>query len=453
MRIGVNCFLLQAHIGGLKQYFLTLFRELLEHDDENEYILFWYAHNADELAKLGTDRWKKNAILLQDQREVMSHLDQFDLYFCPFNVLYPRPLSRPTVMTLVDIQEVYYPEFFTPEDLYNRQLHYPVSTRMADRVITISEFSKQALVRHHRLPPDKVIVAHLSADERYYRSDQVARPPAQTLPQDFILYPANFWKHKNHDRLLQALCMLREERRLAVNAIFTGFDEPNGYLLRDKIKEYGLDSQTCILGYVSVEEMAYLYRQARMLVFPSLFEGFGIPLVEAMAVGCPIVAADATSLPEIAADASELFDPTSPRAMAEAIAKVWHNDTLRQEMVARGKRRAQGFSPEQTAQTHRTAFVEAADAYLHTRFLWNRWVYGYYHRARLEVRWRQRFRVKLGQKVAAWYAVQRYSIKDRGLSPQSVLLLPLVYSLFRQAKKAIRITRAWLNQLDKGRHP
>jgi glycosyltransferase involved in cell wall biosynthesis len=407
MRIGVNCFLLQANIGGLKQYFLTLFRELLEHDGENEYILFWYAHNADELAKLGTDRWKNNAILLQDQRDVVSHLDRLDLYFCPFNVLYPRPLSKPTVMTLVDIQEVYYPEFFTPEDLYNRQLHYPVSTRMADRVITISEFSKQALVRHHRLLPDKVIVAHLCADERYYRSDQIARPPAQTLPQDFILYPANFWKHKNHDRLLQALRLLREEKGLAVSAVFTGFDEPNGYPLSAKVKEYGLDSQVSVLGYVTIEEMAYLYRQARMLVFPSLFEGFGIPLVEAMAAGCPIVAANATSIPEIAADACELFDPTSPRATAEAITKVWYDGTLRQEMIARGKRRAQNFSPERTAQAHRTAFAEAVNAYSYARFLWNRWVYGYYHQARLEFRWHKRFRAKLVHKLKASYGMRR----------------------------------------------
>ena len=389
MRIGVNCYLLQAHIGGLKQYFLTLFRELFDYDADNEYIFFWFAHNADELAKLGTDRWKEQAILLQNQWEIRSHLDRLDLYFCPFGALFPRPLPKPTVVTLVDIQEVFYPQFFTTEDRYVRDFHFLGSTRMADRVITISEFSKETIAKHHRLPKKKVVTVYLNADECYYRSEQIARPPTRPLPQYFIFYPANFWKHKNHDLLLQALRILREERNLIIDAVFTGFEEPNGYPLAAKAEEYGLDQQTHILGYVTVEELAYLYRHARMLVFPSLFEGFGIPLVEAMAVGCPIVAANATSIPEIAAGAAELFDPASPRALAQAIEKVWRNDLLRRRLVAEGKRRARHFPPTRTAQANLAAFAEAVAAYSYPSFLWNQWIYRYYHRVRVEFRWRQ----------------------------------------------------------------
>ncbi|HWW96019.1 MAG TPA: hypothetical protein VN375_21820, partial [Vicinamibacteria bacterium] len=107
MRIGVNCFLLQPNIGGIKQYFLTLFRNLLENDSENQYVFFWYEHNAGELANLGTDRWKEGAVPLTDQREVLSHLDKIDLYFCPLSALYPRPLPKPSVVSLPDIQEVF----------------------------------------------------------------------------------------------------------------------------------------------------------------------------------------------------------------------------------------------------------------------------------------------------------------------------------------------------------
>ena len=388
MRIGINCFLLQAHIGGLKQYFLTLIKELLESDTENEYILFWYQHNSEELAKLGTERWKEKAILLQDQRELLSHMDKIDLYFCPFSVLYPRPLPKPTVMTLVDIQEMYYPEFFTPEDLYNRQLHFSSSTRMSDRVITISEFSKQSLIQFHHLPPDKIIVAYLSADDRFYHCDQYAKPLSKPLPQDFIFYPANFWKHKNHDRLLQALRILRDEKNLTINTIFTGFEQPNGYPIREKIVEYGLASQVEILGYLSIEEIIYIYQQARMLVFPSLFEGFGIPLVEAMGVGCPIAAANSTSIPEVTSDAAELFDPKSPQSIANAIEKVWQDDNLRKELVIRGKQRALAFSPQETAQAHLQTFTQAKDAYSYTNFIKN-WFYRYYHRLFLEFRWKR----------------------------------------------------------------
>lgn len=390
MRIGVNCFLLQSHIGGLKQYFLTLFNELLLHDAENEYIFFWFPHNAEELGKLETDCWKQNAILLRDQREMTAYLDRLDLYFCPFGTLYPRPLPLPTVVTLADIQEVFYPEFFTVEDRYSHDLHSPSSTRMADRVVTPSNFSKETVVKHHRLADGKVIVVHHSADECYYQSEKVARPVDRPLSDEFAFYPANFWKHKNHDALLQALNLLQKERSLSIPVVFTGFEQANGYPIREKAKEYGQLLQCHILGYVTREEMAYLYSRARLLVFPSLFEGFGIPLLEAMAVGCPVVAADATSIPEVLGNAGVLFDPKSPLAIADAIERVWRDASLRQEMVASGKQRAKSFSSARSAQAHRAVFVQARDAYSLVQFWKRRWIIRPYQRACVEWHWRGR---------------------------------------------------------------
>lgn len=390
MKIGVNCYLLQPHIGGLKQYFFTLFEESLENDPDNEYIFFWYAHNAQELTHLKTDKWKAKAVQLTNQLDVLTHLEKLDVYFCPFSALYPRPVPKPTVMTLVDIQEKYFPEFFTDEDLYNRDLHFPISTRLADRVVTISEFSKRSLVHHHRLSPDKVLVAYLSAAEVFYRGNHQARAPQTRLPDEFVFCPANFWKHKNHDRLLQAVKLLRDQHQLCVPVVFTGFEQANGYPLPEKIKDYGLETQSEILGYVSQAEIAYLYQRARMLVFPSLFEGFGIPLVEAMAAGCPIAASNTTSIPEVVLDAAELFDPLSPTSIAEAIRKVWQNSEWRQTLVKRGYRRAQDFSPARTAAVHIQAFEEAARVYSHSRYLWNCWVYERYHSLKVRLRWQQR---------------------------------------------------------------
>lgn len=390
MRIGVNCFLLQPTIGGLKQYFHTLFHELLERDGENEYIFFWFDHNTDELEKVASDRWKRHAIKLADQRQIAAHLDQINLYFCPFGALYPRPLPLPTLTTLVDIQEVYFPEFFTEEDLYMRDLHYASSTHMSDRVMTISEFSKQSIVKFHHLPPEKVMVAYLSADNRFYRSAEIARKPDRLLPQNFIFCPANFWQHKNHDRLLQALRLLRDEHDLHVDLICTGYEQPNGYPLAAKAIEYGIAEQTHLLGYRSIEEIAWLYQHARMLVFPSLFEGFGIPLVEAMAVGCPIAAARSSSIPEVLDGAGQLFDPMSPPDIAATIARVWNDAALCQTMVQRGMQRAADFSAMLTAQAHRHAFTEARQAYSYQRYLWNQIIYQHYYHSRLALRWPSR---------------------------------------------------------------
>jgi glycosyltransferase involved in cell wall biosynthesis len=407
MRIGVNCYLLQPHIGGLRQYFLTLFRELLERDGEHEYVFFWYAHNAEELERLGTDRWRRHAVLLSDQRHVLAHLDRIDLYFCPFSALYPRPVPRPTVMTLVDIQEAFYPEFFTPADRYTRALHFPGSTRMADRVITISEFSRRTIIEQHRVPPARVDVVYLCPDERYARSGAVARSPAAPLPARFVFYPANFWKHKNHDVLLRALRLLRQERGRRVDLVLTGLAEDNGYPLEAMAKAHGVGDQVHALGYLSVEELAYLYRRADMLVFPSLFEGFGIPLVEAMAAGCPVVAAHSTSIPEVARDAAEFFDPRSPAELAAAIERVADDEAWRATLRARGLRRARDFSAARMAEGHRAAFREAAQVYSLSAFLWRRWVTGYLHRALLEWRWRMHHRRSPAEWVkAGWRWLQ-----------------------------------------------
>ncbi|KPV54539.1 hypothetical protein SE17_03160 [Kouleothrix aurantiaca] len=373
---------------------------MLEHDRENAYVFFWYPHNASELAKLRSERWKEHAIELKyDQREMLAFVDQIDVYFCPFGALYPRPLPLPTVMTLVDIQEVFFPEFFTPDDLYTRDVHFASSTHMSDRVITISEFSKKTLVQHHHLPPSKVTVAHLSADECFYQAESVASPPNAELPQQFIVMPANMWKHKNHDRLLQALVLLRKERDIRVDVVFTGFEQNNGYPLAEHAHNYGIADQIHILGYVTREEIAYLYLHARALVFPSLFEGFGIPLVEAMAAGCPVVASNTTSIPEVVGDAALLFDPTEPAAIANSIAQIWNDASLRQQLIMRGRERAKHFSPAHTARAHVTAFSESIGAFSRRRFQWNQYIYQHYYATRVAFRWRRRLLRRLSEKL------------------------------------------------------
>jgi len=408
MRVGVNCFMLQPQLGGLKQYFVSLFRELLARDDENTYVFFWYRHNTEELEHLGTDHWRRHAVLLEDQRQVLAHLDKIDLYFCPLTALYPRPVPRPTVMTLGDIQEVFYPEFFAAADRYMRELHFPGSTRMADRVITISEFSRRTIIEHHRVPPERVAVVYLCADDRYARSAAVARPPAAPLPARFVFYPANPWKHKNHDLLIRALRLLREERGRRVDLVLTGFGQDSGSPVEAMAKANGVGDQVHTLGYLAVEELAYLYQRADMLVFPSFFEGFGIPLVEAMAAGCPVVAARATSIPEVVGHAAELFDPASPAALAAAIERVLDDAAWRETLRVRGFRRAREFSAARMADGHRAVFREAVQVYSSRAFRWRRWVTSYGHRAQLEWRWRAHH----GRTFSDWVKASRHWLRD-----------------------------------------
>ena len=280
MKIGVNCYILRSNVGGIKEYFISLFEYLLLNDKNNEYIFFYFDHNLEELARLSDKKWQENGILLENQNQVSDHLDKMDLYFCPFGTLWPRPLPLPTVVTLVDIQEKFYPEFFTVHNLIARAYHYRGSTIVADRIVTISDFSRQSIVKFHHIPKEKIEVAYLCADEKFYRATDVATRPEQKLPDKYLFFPANRWKHKNHDILLQSLQLLKDKYGRVVQLVLTGFDAENGYPVSEKAEEFGIAEQVHQLGYLSVDELCYLYVNARALVFPSLFEGFGIPLVD-----------------------------------------------------------------------------------------------------------------------------------------------------------------------------
>lgn len=386
MRVGVNCFSLQPNMGGLKQYFVNLFDELLEHDSDNQYVFFHFRHNREELAKLNTDCWKQHAILLNTQEEITNHLDGIDVYFSPFGAIWPRPAPVPSVVTLVDVQEFFYPEFFTAADLFSRQWHYIGSTRAADCVVTISEYSKATIVQHHGISPHKVVVAHLCADPRYYQARLNARRPECDLPSGrYLFYPANRWAHKNHDNLLRALQLLKSEKNLKPPVVFSGYDMEGGYPLASKVDEYDLAEQVYTVGYVEMEEIAYLYSEALALVFPSFFEGFGMPPVEAMAAECPVIVSNATCLPEICGDAAEYFDPRSPASIADAILRVWQDSSLCERLIARGRQQARQFSPSRLAQVHLGAFRQAVGSFSTAHYLWHRYAYQPFNHARAVV--------------------------------------------------------------------
>lgn len=386
MRIGVNCFLLQKNIGGLRQYFLRLFRELLTNDSENSYVFFYFRHNIEELDNLGTEKWKDGAILLNNQDEIRQHFARIDLYFCPFGALWPRPVPKPSVVTLVDIQEKYFPEFFTRQDIWNRELHFMPSTKASDQVITISRFSKDSISLFHRIPREKINVAYLAADEFFYSPDIKGKEASIPLPDRYIFYPANRWLHKNHDNLLRALAILKKKKKIAVDCVLTGFDYPTGYPLEKNIEAYGLTKQVHDIGYISLDELKFVYQNAAMLCFPSLFEGFGMPLLEAMAYGCPVTCANVTSIPEVVGDTALLFDPHDPQDIAHCILKLFSNEGIANRLRKKGMERAKIFSQSKSAAKHLESFEMAASSYRKRRYFYYRYLYEPIHRTRMHYR-------------------------------------------------------------------
>ena len=383
MRIGVNCFLLQKNIGGLKQYFIQLFNELLNNDDENSYVFFYFRHNIQELNRLNTDRWETDAVLLNDQNEILQHLNRIDVYFCIFGALWPRPVPKPSVVGLVDIQEKFFPQYFTKQDLWNREMHFSSSTRCADQVVTISEFSKKTMVEYHKISSEKVHVAYLAADEFFYEPVVEYKEPVVAIPKSFIFYPANRWLHKNHDNLLKALLILKNDHNLQIDCVLTGFDQPNGYSLMKNVEAYGLTKQVHNIGYVGKDDLKYIYRNALMLCFPSLFEGFGMPLIEAMACGCPVICSKVTSIPEVVGNAALLFNPEDPKDIAKCIRKLLLDKNTATKLRNKGFERAKLFSQEKTAAKHLQIFKRATSSFRKERYYYYKYYYEPFHRVKM----------------------------------------------------------------------
>ena len=258
-------------------------------------------------------------------------LGELDAIHFPLTVMLPRVERPPAAVSLLDIQHVFFPEFFSRAELAYRRFAYGWSLRRAHTVIAISRHVKDTVVERMEIEPERVEVIHLGLDHDLFRPGNEPREP-------FLLYPANPWPHKNHTRLFEAFARLRRGRpELRLLLTGTGLEKlapPEGVEIR---------------GRVPREELASLYRRASALVFPSLYEGFGQPPLEAMASGCPVACSTAGSLPEVCGDAARYFDPTSVDELVEAVSTVLDDP---QPLVERGLRRAKLFTWDACARSH-----------------------------------------------------------------------------------------------------
>jgi glycosyltransferase involved in cell wall biosynthesis len=267
-------------------------------------------------------------------------LDSLDAIHFPLTLMIPPTGDRPPAATTVhDLQHELYPRFFSRAELAYRRLVYGQAVTASRIVIAISEHGRRTLLQRYGIDPERVVVIPLGIDHERLTPGNAEREP-------FLLYPANPWPHKNHGRLYEAFARVRRERP-GLRLVLTGTGHDPAALPE------GVESR----GRVSFDELIALYRTASALVFPSLYEGFGLPPLEAMACGCPVAVSNATALPEICGGAAEEFDPLSAEDMARAIAAVLADPAPYTE---RGLARAQQFSWDACARAHEDVYRRLA---------------------------------------------------------------------------------------------
>ena len=370
MRIGIDA--RKLHDFGIGTYLQNLLKELVRLDDDAQYVVLCRAVDAEWLAALGP---RVQPVVtgagnysVREQIEVPWRLWRagVDLFHTPHYVL-PILVPCRSIVTVHDCIHLMFPQYL-PNRLASVYARFFMwwSTRRAWRVLTVSQASKRDILRFCRIPADKVTVIYNAIDDRFRTP-----PPAEEierirerfqLHEPFVLYVGNVKPHKNLERLIEAIHHLHENGYDALKLLVIGSDISKYAELRRAIHAYNLHRYVRFLGFVPDQTLHALYRLTSVFAFPSLYEGFGLPPLEAMACGAPVVTANTSSLPEVVGDAAVLVDPTDSRAIAEGLAHVLADPGLRADLQRLGLAHARTFSWTESARAVREIYQRVFEA-------------------------------------------------------------------------------------------
>ncbi len=270
----------------------------------------------------------------------------------------------PSIYHPHDLQHVHLPEMLPARDVELRELWYRAFCEQASLVVAMTQWGRRDLIESYGLRAERTAVVPWGAVTGAY-PDPTAADLAETraelgVPEAFLLYPAQTWAHKNHERLLEALALLKQRGGTAPPLVCSGYLNDLYPRLAERVGELGLENIVRFVGFVSPPRLRCLYAMATGLIFPSRFEGWGLPVTEAFSLGVPVACSSVTALPETAAGAALLFDPDDTEAIAEGAWRLWTDAELRASLIERGRRRAAELSFERAAMTFRAHYRRIA---------------------------------------------------------------------------------------------
>jgi glycosyltransferase involved in cell wall biosynthesis/2-polyprenyl-3-methyl-5-hydroxy-6-metoxy-1,4-benzoquinol methylase len=294
-----------------------------------------------------------------------------DLLFCPFTAPFFFNPTVPVVSVVYDLQHVYYPQFFEPAEVEGRNRNFQKACAVSARMVCISNYVRGTVLDAGAIKGERVRTIPILLPRRL-------PPPSAEIcervlslhhlnPFRYLLYPANFWAHKNHELLLTAFGMYRASNPGSdLKLVLTGSPSPRRDELIEASCAMGLSGAVVFPGYLAAEDFSPLMHQCKALIFPSLFEGFGMPLLEAMAAARPILCGNGTSLPEVAGDAALFFNPMKPVEIMDAIDRIEQDFDLERDLIEEGTRRLSTFGgPDEMAARYLQVFHEAISESLH----------------------------------------------------------------------------------------
>jgi len=367
MHIGIDISRTLGNPTGVGWYTAHLVDAFRSIDVENEYSLypfFWHCHpndyrnalrfsgrnftvrdtdrNFPELAK----RWSENTLSAEQL------LGPIDILHCPAYTA-PDVSHCRLIVTIHDMSFLTHPHFHTDENRRFCMIQTLRASRFADAIICVSEATARDVQRYLHINEDRLFVIPEAAGEEFRRIDDQAVIMKTLIDygiqENFILYVGTVEPRKNLSTLIEAYARLRKSTSYNEWLVIAGGSGWKNEDIYKRVEELGLTSYVKFLGYVSSDALVALYNSCRVFVYPSLYEGFGLPVLEAMACGAPVITSSVSSLPEVAGDAAIAVDPQHIDSLTDSIYSILSDDTMRMELRRKGLYRASRFSWEETA--------------------------------------------------------------------------------------------------------
>jgi glycosyltransferase involved in cell wall biosynthesis len=368
MRVAIDA--RKLHDFGIGTYIRNLLRHLARIDRDNEYVLLCQQADLGIAAQLGSNF---RAVLepspnysFREQIHVpwALHRERPDVFHAPHYVLPPAVRCR-SIVTIHDCIHLMFPQYLPNRMAYAyARASMWSAARQSSRILTVSEASKRDIIRFFNVPAEKIVVVYNAIDERFRvppTDEAVARVRERyQLDRRFVLYAGNIKPHKNLVRLIEAFADLRRRGCDDLMLLIIGDEISKLPALRRAVHSHKLHKHVRFLGYLADDSLAILYRLAAVFVFPSLYEGFGLPPLEAMASGTPVVTSNVSSMPEVTGGAAVLVNPYEADSIRDGIERVLTDPALCEDLRLRGIARSREFSWESSVARTREIYEDVA---------------------------------------------------------------------------------------------
>jgi glycosyltransferase involved in cell wall biosynthesis len=380
MRIGIDAHFASYELRGIGKYVVQLVSGLMRTGGTHEYVIYGNPRMFPQPNGHGNVRFRNPGSLPYPVWEQVLlprwvRQDQVELLHCPANT---APITLPKdvklVITVHDVMYLLPKSVLTPSKVLRQRLgsFYRRSVlrrvaRRADRIIAVSKFSKREITEYLRIAQSRIDAIPEGIDPDFASlAGAIASAPKEigdgSLDAPFILALGAGDSRKNTLAVIRAYGSRWRELPNQEKLVIVGLRDWRSSAAYDLVCQLGLSKSVLFAGYVSEELLAWLYASARCFLYPTLYEGFGFPVLEAMACGTPVITSDCTSVPEVAGDAAMLVDPTSEKSIGDALVRLLQDEPLRRELIQRGKAQARKFGWQETVRKTLDVYAELSES-------------------------------------------------------------------------------------------